>query len=63
MYKVTHIERYLPDPIVKNYNSVEEIKERYCGYPDVVEDASNLKVGDSMDVMYDQYIDLKIERI
>ena len=60
---VRHEEMYVPDVIVKEYKSVDEVVERYSLYADTVRDfVEGLGIGETVSFMYDHYIDLTITR-
>ena len=64
MYQVTHYEKYVPDETVKEYESLEEMKETYSVFWKYVEkELSALKTGEQTGVIYDDYINLSVEKV
>ncbi len=64
MYQVTHYEKYVPDETVKEYESLEEMKESYSVFWKYVEkELSALKTGEKVGVQYDDYIYLAVEKV
>lgn len=62
-YKVTHYERYLPEPSIVEYETIEDIKSRYQLYSETIDfNVGDLEYGDAIEFTYDNYIDLIVER-
>lgn len=63
MYTVIHDEMYVPEQSVIEYETIEDIKERYSAYPDLIDkELKGMKSGDSVGFMYDFYIDLDVTK-
>jgi len=57
-------ERYLNDPVIEYYDDIESIKEKYKTYSYIIdENVKNLESGDSVEFMYDFYIDMIVEKL
>ena len=64
MYQVTHYEKYVYGETVKEYESLEEMKETYSVFWKYVEkELSALKTGEQTGVRYDDYINLSVEKV
>jgi len=56
------MERYLPEDIVLEYETIEDIKKRYNLYSDTIDEyVIPLEVGGGTEFNYDNYIDLMVE--
>lgn len=63
-YKVEHNEKYFPYSSVSIYDSLDDFRERYRVYYDDIEnELKGIKLGETAEIWYDQYVDLKVSGI
>jgi len=61
-YKVYHYERYLTEVKIHEYNSINEICNRYTTFCDLIKNMlENVNPGENVEFPYNSYITLKIE--
>ena len=64
MWRVVHSEAYLPDPVVKKFDTLDDVKNYYQSNSDLIDFyARDLKVGESVEFDYDFYVSLTLQRL